>query len=125
MEEASRVAGAGWVRTYIKIWLPLIMPTMVLIGTLNFVFAAQATASIILIASRDTVTLSILALELMTRSDGAALEEAGIVSMVLILMTMVVALSARYFGMRMGISHTRGAGDEKTTKSNAVAMASH
>lgn len=39
------------------------MPTMVLIGVLNFVSAAGTTSSIILLATRDVSTLSILALE--------------------------------------------------------------
>ena len=105
LEEAARVSGAGWVRTYFRIWLPLLMPTLVLIGTINFVLSAQATASIILIASRDTTTLSILALEKMTHADGILLEQAGIVSLFIVGMTVVVASVARKFGLRIGVSH--------------------
>ena len=104
MEEAARVSGAGWWYTYVRIWLPLIMPTLVLIGTLNFVFAAQATASIILLASRGTKTLSIMALEMMTHADGQLLEEAGIVSLFIVAMTVVVALIARKLGLPLGVS---------------------
>ena len=57
MEEAARAAGAGWLRTYFRIWLPLLMPTLVLLAVFNFVLAAGATANIILLASRDTLTL--------------------------------------------------------------------
>lgn len=103
LEEASRLSGAGWWQTYFRIWLPLIMPMLVLVGTFNFVLAAQATSGIILLASRGTVTLSILALELMTHSDGAELEAAGIVSLVMIAMTVGVALVARRFGFRVGV----------------------
>ncbi|MCH7607483.1 MAG: iron ABC transporter permease [Chloroflexi bacterium] len=105
MEEAARVAGANWLRTYFRIWIPLIMPTLILIGVLNFVIAAGATASIILLASRDTQTLSILALEMMTRSDGKDLEGAGIVSLFIVGMTVIVAVIARRFGLRVGVSH--------------------
>lgn len=104
MEEAARVAGAGWWRTYFRIWLPLIMPTMILIGTINFVIAAQTTSSIILLASRDTITLSILALELMS-SSGADYERAGIVSIFLIALTVGVAIIARRFGLKLGVQH--------------------
>ncbi len=104
LEEAARIAGAGWWRTYFRIWLPLIMPTLILIGTLNFVFAAQATASIILLADRGTKTLSIMALEMMTHSDGQLLEEAGIVSLFIVGMTVVVALVARKLGLPLGVS---------------------
>ncbi len=105
MEEAARVAGAGWVRTYFKIWLPLIMPTIVLMSVLNFVMAAQATSNIILIADRDTTTLSILALQLMTADDVKHLEQAGIISIFLIGITLIVAVVARRFGLPMGVQH--------------------
>lgn len=104
MEEAARVSGAGWLYTYFRVWLPLIMPTIILIGTINFVIAAQTTSSIILLASRDTITLSILALELMS-SSGADYERAGIVSIILIVMTVGVAVIARRFGLKLGVQH--------------------
>ncbi len=105
MEEAARASGASWMRTYFKIWLPLIMPTMVLIGVINFVASVQATSNIILIADRDTTTMSILALQMMTADDVKLLEEAGIVSIVLIGLTLVAALAARRFGLRTGVQH--------------------
>ncbi len=105
MEEAARVAGAGWVYTYFRVWMPLIMPTLVLIGTLNFVIAAGTTSSIILLAQRGTTTLSILALELMTRSDGVDLEAAGIVSLVIVAMTGGVAFIARKLGLPLAVRH--------------------
>ena len=105
MEEAARVAGAGWLRTYFRIWVPLIMPTLILIGTLNFVIAAGATGSIILIASRETQTLSIHALNLMTHSTGKQLEAAGIVSLFIVGLTVVVAIVLRRFGLGLGVRH--------------------
>ena len=104
MEEAARVAGAGWVRTYFRIWLPAIAPTLVLVATLNFVTAANTTSSIILLASRDVLTMSILALELASPGIGAR-EQAGIVSLILMLLTVGVALIARWFGLRLGVRH--------------------
>jgi iron(III) transport system permease protein len=101
MEEAARVHGAGWLRTYVRIWIPLLMPTLVLIGTLNFVFAAGSTSNIILLADRGTTTMSILALNLMTSSSGVDLEGAGITSLFIVGMTAGVALVARRFGFRL------------------------
>lgn len=103
MEEAARTSGAGWLYTYFRIWLPLIAPTLVLLGTFNFVLAAGATSSVILLASRDTVTLSLLALEYMTTNVGAAREVAGIISLVIVVMTAGVALVARWFGFQVGV----------------------
>ncbi len=105
MEEAARVLGSGWWTTYFRIWIPLLMPTLVLIGVFNFVIAAGTTSSIILLAERGTKTLSILALELMSRSDGADLEGAGIVSLFIVILTAGVALIARRFGLQVGVRH--------------------
>ena len=121
MEEAARVGGAGWLRTYVRIWIPLIMPTLILISVLNFVIAAGATASIILLASRDTMTLSLLALEKMTAADHRDLEGAGIVSLFIVGMTVVVALTARRFGLRLGVSHHVQAREEAKREATAPA----
>jgi ABC-type Fe3+ transport system permease subunit len=96
-------------RTYFRIWIPLLMPTLVLIGTLNFVIAASTTSTIILLAARGTTTLSLLALQMMTRSAGIDIEGAGIVSLFIVAMTAGVALIARRFGLQLGISHQTSA----------------
>jgi iron(III) transport system permease protein len=109
MEEAARVSGAGWLRTYLRIWLPLLMPSLILLAVMNFVGAAGATASIILLASRETMTLSLMALEL--SSTGVSdREAASIISIFIIAITVSGALALRYFGRRLGIRHDLTAG---------------
>jgi len=105
LEEAARTSGAGWLYTYFRIWLPLIAPTMVLMGILNFVIAAGSTSSIVLLASRETVTLSLLALEYMTTSTGAAREVSGIISLFVVAMTAGLALIARWLGFQVGVKN--------------------
>ena len=104
LEEASRVSGAGWLRTYFLVVLPVLMPTMVLIGVLNFVSAAGATSNIILLASRDTITLSLLTLEYAAPEIGRR-EAAGIVTLVIMAMTLGVAMVGRNIALRMGVRH--------------------
>jgi ABC-type Fe3+ transport system permease subunit len=104
MEEQARISGAGWFRTYFRVWIPLLMPTWILIATLNFVVAANTTSSIILIADRSTRTLSILALEFASPDIGMR-EEASIISIFLILLTVGIAGAARFFGLRLGVQH--------------------
>jgi len=104
MEEAARVSGAGWIRTYVLIWLPLLMPTLMLLAVMNFVSAAGATSSIILLASRDTMTLSLMALELSSVAVSNR-EAASIISIFIIAVTMIGALLIRYFGLRLGVRH--------------------
>jgi iron(III) transport system permease protein len=109
MEEAARVSGAGWIRTYLRIWLPLLMPTMILLAVMNFVSAAGATSSIILLASRDTMTLSLMALELSSVAVSNR-EAASIISIFIVLFTVTGALLVRYFGRRFGVRHDMQAG---------------
>jgi iron(III) transport system permease protein len=104
MEEAARIAGAGWLRTYFRIWIPLLMPTLALLGMMNFVIAAGATGSIVLLASRDTTTLSLLALEFGSPGVGYR-EEATIISLFIVAMAGAVAITARKFALRLGVQH--------------------
>jgi iron(III) transport system permease protein len=104
MEEAARVSGAGWIRTYLRIWIPLLMPTLILLAVMNFVNASGATSSIILLASRDTITLSLMALELSTVGVSNR-EAASIISIFIIVFTVAGALLVRWLGRRLGIQH--------------------
>lgn len=104
MEEAARAAGAGWFRTYFRIWLPLLMPTLALLAVLNFVSAAGVTSSIILLASRETITLSLLALRLTTELADQR-EAASIVSIFIVLLTVGVAIPLRSISLRLGVRH--------------------
>ncbi len=123
MEEAARVAGAGWIRTYFRIWLPLLMPTLILLAVMNFVSAAGATGSIILLASRDTMTLSLMALELSSVAVSNR-EAASIISIFVIALTVAGALLVRAFGLRHGVRHdmhVNAAGLGNTTQPTAAA----
>ena len=104
LEDAARVSGAGWVTTYFRIWLPLLMRTLIMIGAFSFVLAAGTTSSIILISSRGTKTLSLLALEL-SSSDLGRWEEGAIVNLFIVGLTLGVVLVARAFGLRVGVQH--------------------
>ena len=83
----------------------LIPFTLVLLGTLHFVIVASTTSSIILLANRGTLTLSILALEFASPTV-AMREEAGIVTLFIVAMTLGMALIARMFAARMGIKRS-------------------
>ncbi len=103
LEEAARVSGAGWFRAYVRIWIPLLAPTLALLGVINFVMAAGTTSSIILLTAGKTTTLSILALE--WARDGL-LEVASAYNLIIVLLTVGVALVARTFGLRVGMTHS-------------------
>ena len=94
MEEQARVP-RGWLRTYFRVWIPPLM-TIIFIVTHSFVIAANTTSSIILLADRSTRTLSILALEFASPEIGM-LEEASIISIFLIVLTVGIAGLAAIF----------------------------
>lgn len=100
LEEASRMSGAGFWRTYFKIVLPLMAQTMVLIGVLKFLFAARSSSSIILLATSETRTLSLLALD---QIAAGYRETASITVLLVVLLTTGLALLARSFGLRVGL----------------------
>jgi ABC-type Fe3+ transport system permease subunit len=85
------------------------MPTLILLAVMNFVSAAGATSSIILLASRDTMTLSLMALEL-SSSAISNREAASIISIFIIIFTVTGALLVRYFGRHLGVRHEMQAG---------------
>ena len=113
MEEAARVSGAGWIRTYFTIWIPLLMPSLILLMTLNFTVAAGTVSSIILIADRGTMTLSLLALEYADPGIGLR-EEASIVGLFIMALTVGIASAARAFGLRLGVRHDMRARSSQT-----------
>ena len=108
MEEAARVSGAGWIKTYFCIWLPLLMPTLALLAVLNFTGATSTTAPIILLASRETMTLSLLALEFASPGINNR-EAASIISIFIIAITIVGALVVRNLSLRLSVRHDMAA----------------
>ena len=116
LEEAARVSGARWLRTYFKVVIPVLMPTMVLIGTLNFVSAASTTSSIVLLASHETRTLSLIALELASPELNQR-EAAGVVSLFIMMLTLGLALVARQLGLRIGLRQDMRSNDAKQRRS--------
>lgn len=100
LEEASRMSGAGFLRTYFKVVLPLMAQTMVIIGVLKFLFAARSASSIILLATSESRTLALLALD---QIAGGYREVASITVLLVIALTTGLALIARFFGFKVGI----------------------
>lgn len=100
LEESSRMSGAGFWKTYFSIVLPLMAQTMVLVAVLKFMFASQHTSSIILLATSETRTLSLLALD----QVAAGYREVASITVIFIMaLTLGVALVARSFGLKVGI----------------------
>jgi len=100
LEESSRMSGAGFWRTYLRILFPLMAQTMVMVGVIKFMFAAQHNSAIILLATSETRTLSLLALD----QVAAGYREVASITIILVtLLTLGLAVVARSFGLKVGI----------------------
>jgi iron(III) transport system permease protein len=99
LEEAAQVCGANWSTTLRRVVLPLLGPTIALVGTLSFVSASRDVSNIILLSSGQSRTLALLQLDYMVAPQW---ESASVVSVILIALSTGVALAARRFGLRMG-----------------------
>jgi iron(III) transport system permease protein len=100
LEESSRMSGAGFWRTYLRIVFPLMAQTMVMVAVIKFMFAAQHNSAIILLATSETRTLSLLALD---QVAAGYREVASITIIMITVLTLGVAIVARSFGLKVGI----------------------
>ena len=54
LDDAARVSGASVARTYASIAMPLIGPVLIVVAAQRFLFAANQSSTIILLASSET-----------------------------------------------------------------------
>jgi iron(III) transport system permease protein len=97
LEEASWLTGGSWWQTYRRIILPLISPTMVVVGLISFIGAARNIAQVALLSNTATRPLSIMQLDYMADHR---LEVAAVIACLIMFMTLGLALAARAFGYK-------------------------
>ena len=99
MEEASRISGGSWFYTYRRVLLPIMMPTVISVGLVTFVFAARDVSRVALLASSENRPLALLQLDYLTSYN---LEGASVVGVIILLLTTGVAVVARLIGLQIG-----------------------
>jgi iron(III) transport system permease protein len=104
LEEASMVSGAKWWYTQFRIVLPLLLPTLIAVALMTFISAVNEVSGIVMLASTDTRTLSLLALDYLTGRGEK--EVAAVVITIITLLGVGVALIARSFGLQLGEGRT-------------------
>jgi iron(III) transport system permease protein len=97
LEEASRSVGGSWLYTFRHVVLPLIAPTVAVVGVLSFASGARAAGSIALLSTQANQPLSMLQLTLLGSNQYGP---ASVVGVLLLLMTVGVAVVARWAGLR-------------------------
>jgi iron(III) transport system permease protein len=101
LEEAARVSGGSWWHTLWHVVLPLIAPTLLLVGALGFISAARNVSTVILLSTHATRPLALLQLDFMVEGRS---ESAAVVGVIVVVITTGVALVARMLGLRIGLS---------------------
>ena len=114
LEEASWSAGASFLYTLRRVVLPLIAPVVAVVGVLTFVGAARNLSTVVLLADRNTQPLAVYQLRFIEQGD---LEAGAVVGVVVLVMSMGVALIARFFGLKVGL------GQQQTAKAKSKAPA--
>lgn len=92
LDRAARTCGAGPLRSYVHILLPLLGPAVAAAGVLTFHSAVSDVSTVALLSSNDSRPMSILLLEY---STSGVLEQASVLGVILSLLTVGVALLAR------------------------------
>jgi iron(III) transport system permease protein len=107
LEEASVVCGENSFWTQMKITLPILMPMLIGVGLMTFVAAVNEVSGVVLLASTDMRTLSLLSLDYLLGTQPRR-ESAAVVTIIMLVLCVGVALIARSFGIRLGASGGAG-----------------
>jgi iron(III) transport system permease protein len=100
LEEVSRVCGASWFRTYVRIVVPLLMPAFVTIALLTFLSAARDISTVVLLSTSQSRTLALLALDY---ASSAEFEKGSVAAVLMVIMVVIAALGARLLGGKMEV----------------------
>jgi iron(III) transport system permease protein len=98
LDHSSRVCGAGPVRTFLSIVLPLIRPMLVSVFILVFISAMRDISTFIFLAGAQTQTLSLLMMRFSMESN---LEAGAVIGVITTGIMIAVALLGRRFGLAL------------------------
>jgi iron(III) transport system permease protein len=97
LEEASLNCGANRVQTYLRIVLPLISPTLVVVAVISFIGAARNISQVALLSNTAIRPLSMMQLDYLAEGK---YEVASVIATILLLVSLGLALVARLFGYK-------------------------
>ena len=97
LEEASLVCGGNRFYTYCRVVLPLISPTLVVVGVISFIGAARNISQVALLSNTAIRPLSIMQLDYLAEGK---YEVASVIATILLFVSLGLALVARVFGYK-------------------------
>jgi iron(III) transport system permease protein len=103
IEEAGRIVGGTWGRTFWHIMLPLSVPTLAVVAVMVFASTIRAVSTVMLLSSGNNRVLSVLQVEFLSSGN---LGPAAVVGTVIVLVSLAAALLVRLISVRFGV-HAR------------------
>ncbi|MDF2115184.1 iron ABC transporter permease [Roseiarcaceae bacterium H3SJ34-1] len=100
LEEAAWVSGGSKFYTFSRIILPLIAPSVAVVGLEIFATANAAVGLIVMLGTGATQPLSVLQLTLL---DSGRFEQASVIGVIITTLTVSAAILARTIGQRAGL----------------------
>jgi iron(III) transport system permease protein len=105
VEEAGRVVGGSWARTFRNIVVPLTVPALAVVGVLVFAGTIRQVSTIILLSTGATRPLSVLQIEFLTEGN---LGPAAVVGTVIVIISLIAAAIVRIVSIRFGVHAREG-----------------
>ena len=100
LEEAALTAGASRFATFRRVTLPLIAPSVAVVGLEVFAAGMSVVGLVALLATGATQPLAILQLIYL---DNGLFEPAAVIGIIIMVLTVSAALLARHLGLKVGI----------------------
>lgn len=91
MEEASRSLGAGWIRTWGRVTVPLLKPSLLAAGLLNFVILLRELEMSVFLFTGSNPTIATVLYEL---ANDSVYQQVGALSVIVLLVNLTIILLA-------------------------------
>ena len=96
LEEASYTSGGSWLRTFVKITLPLLMPAFINGWIFSAIAVARAIGSVIMIYSPSTIVVPVMVWELWNNGEVPPTSALGV-------MMIVSLIAATFIARKLGL----------------------
>jgi iron(III) transport system permease protein len=103
LEEASWAIGGSWIYTFRRVVLPLVAPSVAVIGLQVFASSVSAVSIVALLGSPTNQPLSLLQLNYL---NAGSFQPATVVGVLILLLTTAAAVAARIVGLRVGLGRS-------------------
>ena len=100
LEEAARMAGAPFARTFARVTLPVASPTLIAVFLLVFASTIRDISTVVLLAAPGTRTLSLLMFDF---ANSGRFEPAAVVGVIIAAIALAVTAIAFRLGNRVGL----------------------